>query len=290
MEWFWIALASAFLSTAATVTEKKILFSLSAYEFSFLLSLVTLLFSVWIPFSFPFNTFTFSLFLFLTIKSLVGAAAFLLVMMALEKNEISSALPLLGVTPAVTAFIAFFFLGEGLLPQEWIGIGLMIVGTFIIEKRAGINLWKSIQASHTQLVIAGAVLLFALSSVADRLLLTQLHVHPQIVLFFQHVLYAVLFGILLLLKRKPWKMLWKNRQVELVLILVVAIFTFAYRYAQLEATKLAPVALVLAVKRTSIFFASFIGGKFFAEKRLAIKLVGALCIVAGGFFILRHIS
>lgn len=290
MYWFWIAFLSALFSAAAAVTQKKILFSLSALEFSFLLSLVLLVLSLWIPFTVSLETLSYSVVALLLFKSLLGATGFFLVMLALKKNEISSALPLLGITPAATALIAFFFLDEVLLPQEWLGIGLMIVGTFLVEKRQGMNIWQSIRSSHTQLVIAGAVLFFALSSVADRFLLARLQTDPFLVLFFQHLVYAIFFGIVILVHNKSLRPSSGNRLPLLKLILVVAFLTFAYRYTQLEATKLAPVALVLAVKRLSILFASFVGGKFFAEERLPLKLAGAACIVASGFFILRHIS
>jgi len=53
---------------------------------------------------------------------------------------------------------------------------------------------------------------------------------------------------------------------------------------------LAPVALVLAIKRTSILFATLIGGKLFSEERYQLKLAGATLIVIGGFFIIQHLS
>ena len=67
----------------------------------------------------------------------------------------------------------------------------------------------------------------------------------------------------------------------------MAFLTIAYRFTQLEATKFAPVALVLAVKRTSILYASFFGGKIFSDERLAQKLIGGALIVGAGFIILQ---
>lgn len=76
----------------------------------------------------------------------------------------------------------------------------------------------------------------------------------------------------------------------MTILLTVALVTLAYRFTQLEATKFAPVALVLAIKRTSILYASFFGGKIFSEERLAQKLLGAALIVAAGFIILRNVG
>ncbi len=73
-------------------------------------------------------------------------------------------------------------------------------------------------------------------------------------------------------------------------MLAIAVLTIGYRFTQLEAVKYAPVALVLAVKRTSILYASLVGGKLFSDKHLGMRIAGALLIVASGFIILRNVS
>ena len=107
-------------------------------------------------------------------KSVIGGVAFLLVMMALEREQISSVLPLLGLTPAVTALLAWGVLGETLSDWEWLGIGLMVVGTYLLERRP--VKWRSLPSGERHVppvlyYIGGALLLFALSSVADQMLI-----------------------------------------------------------------------------------------------------------------------
>ena len=51
MFWFTMAFCSALLSAAAAIIQKKVLFRLNALEFSFLVSLIILIFSLFIPFS-----------------------------------------------------------------------------------------------------------------------------------------------------------------------------------------------------------------------------------------------
>ena len=51
----------------------------------------------------------------------------------------------------------------------------------------------------------------------------------------------------------------KKEKGKFLFVVTVALLTVAYRFTQLQATKLAPVALVLAVKRTSILYATFFG-------------------------------
>ena len=99
MTWFAVAFVSAFLSALAAITQKKVLFKLGALEFSFLLSIVNLLFSI--PFFFfidysTINTLNLSI---LFCKSIIDVAAFYFVMISLKNLEISNSLPLLALTP-----------------------------------------------------------------------------------------------------------------------------------------------------------------------------------------------
>ena len=64
--------------------------------------------------------------------------------------------------------------------------------------------------------------------------------------------------------------------------------TIIYRYTQIEAVKIAPVALVLAVKRISIFFAAVIGGKIFKEHNLWIRAAAAAVIIIGTLLITAY--
>ncbi len=293
MFWFVLATCSALLSAASAVLQKKILFRLNALEFSFSVSLAVVLLSSFIPFttdvvSLPSST------LFIIIgKSILGAAAFLLVMLSLQHNQISSALPLLGLTPAAAAIISLLVLGEGLLFVEWLGIGFVIAGAYLLERKPADTFFRPIGGiirSKNYYYIYGAVGLFAVSSVLDKLLVSGFKVSPPVVLFYQHIIYALLYCAVLLVRRVSVKEVLRKSAGQFPLIVTVALLTIAYRFTQLEATVLAPVALVLAVKRTSILYASFFGGKLFSEERLATKLLGALLIVTAGFCILRNVG
>ena len=114
MTWFILALTSALLSAAASIFEKKILFRLGALEFSFLLALFNLVFSLPFFFSVDLASIQIESLFFLYLKSIFGALAFLCVMLALKNMELSGALPLLVLTPGIVAFFAFMLLGESL--------------------------------------------------------------------------------------------------------------------------------------------------------------------------------
>ena len=293
MFWFTLASCSALLSAAAAVLQKKILFRLNALEFSFLVSVVILIFSSFIPFSMDVTSVTPTLLMVIVGKSILGGAAFLLVMMSLEHNQISTALPILGMTPAVTALAALLILGESLQSWEWLGIAMMMAGTYFLEKRPAQKIFqpfKEVLRSKNYYYMYGALCLFAVSSVFDKLLVSGYKTDPRIVLFYQHIVYCGMFGLLLYLRKQSFQTAVQKGTSQLPFIVTVALLTLAYRFAQLEATILAPVALVLAVKRTSILYASFFGGKIFSDERLAQKLLGGALIVGAGFIILRNVG
>jgi len=293
MGWLTMAWCSALLSAAAAVIQKKVLFRLNALEFSFLVSLVILIFSLFIPFTMDIVSLPPALILIIVGKSILGGAAFLFVMMSLEYNQISTALPILGITPAVTALAALLILGESLHGWEWLGIALVVAGTYMLEKRPdrkGYESMKEAFRSKNYYYMYGALGLFALSSVFDKLLVSGYQTSPLVILFYQHIVYCAMFGSLLLFRQQSFRAVVSHGRPHVPLLVTVALLTLAYRLTQLEATKFAPVALVLAVKRTSILYASFFGGKLFSEERLVQKLIGGALIVVAGFIILRNVG
>ena len=293
MFWFTLASCSALLSAAAAVIQKKVLFRLNALEFSFIVSVIIFIFSSFIPFSMDVTSIATSTLIIIIGKSILGGAAFLLVMMSLEHNQISTALPILGMTPAVTALTALLIIGEALHGWEWIGIGMMMAGTYFLEKRPKQKFFRPFKealSSKSHYYMYGALGLFAISSVFDKLLVSGYKTDPLIVLFYQHIVYCAMFGSLLLIRRQSFQAALQKGISQLPFIVAVAFLTIAYRFTQLEATKFAPVALVLAVKRTSILYASFWGGKIFSDERLAQKLIGGALIVGAGFIILRNVG
>lgn len=307
MNWFALATCSALLSAAAAVAQKRVLARAHALEFSFLASAAVLALSLFVPlttnaFALPARAWG-----VLAIKSVVGGVAFLLVMRALERNPISGALPLLGLTPAVTGVLAAGVLHDTLRPVEWAGLGVMTLGVWSLEARPREGLLRPVAqafASGRHHAILGAVLLFAVSSVGDKLLVGGMKVPPNLVLFHQHIVYCALFGGMLVLRRAavaasrgddgprsaiaaaPPEGLARLLREQWPLLLAIAVFTLGYRFFQLQATRSGPVALVLAVKRTSILYASLAGGRIFAEERLGPRFAAAVLIVAAGFLLL----
>lgn len=291
MTWFFIALLSSFLSAFAAITQKKVLFELKPLEFSFVLSIVNLLFSIPFFFFINYDAITFQNLSVLFLKSLIGSLAFLCVMNALKNLQISNALPLLALTPGFVAVFAFIFLGEKLKYYEIIGLISLIVGTYILEskslKEVLIPFSVFIKSKYHQFILA-ALLLFTASSIMDKLLLIKLNLTPVSLTAFQHIYFALIFGVIFFFaKTDLTKQNIATIKNNFGWIALISILTIGYRFSQVWAVSLASVALVLAVKRTSVLWATIIGGKIFKDTNLLKKVLAVFFILIGAILILR---
>ncbi len=292
MTWFILSILSAFLSAFAAITQKKVLFKVGVLEFSFLLSIVNLLFSIPFFFFIDYATVNYTNLAILFIKSMIGVGAFYCVMVSLKNLEISNALPLLALTPGFVAVFAFLLLGESLKIIEIVGLFFLIAGTFILESKNFKELFipfsvfiKSVY--HRYIILA--LLLFTASSILDKFLLIKLNLSPISLTAFQHIYFAVLFSIIyLFFKNKEQASSLEIKKNQLGWIALISVITIGYRYTQIVAVSLASVALVLAIKRTSVFWATIIGGKLFNDKDLLKRSIAAVLILIGAILILRE--
>ncbi len=293
MNWFLLAFISAIFSAAAAVSEKKTLFSLRALDFSFIVSIVTLLFSI--PFFIVMeyhNIISISI-LILFLKTILSAVAFLYVMIAIKSLEISEALPLLALTPAFVAITGVIFINDALTSLEWLGIFLMVAGTYILEiKKRSKNIlepFKEVFSSTKYLNILIALILFTITSLLDRVLLKKYNLPPYTFMAFQQLFYALIFTVVVLTRYKNISKPVKDLNKKLFfLIILISVFTVIYRYTQIEATKLAPVALVLSVKRISVLMAIIFGGKLFKEANLFRRVAAAVIILIGAAILMNQ--
>ena len=291
MEWFFLAFSSALLSATASISEKKVLFNTEALDFSFVLALFNMVLSAVFFFFVDFSNVTIVSLIVLYGKTIMGALAFLCVMLAIKNMEISGALPLLVVTPGIVAFLSFILLGEVLSALEIGGMFLLLSGTYILESGKSNDFLaplKVFMKSRYHHYVIFALLLFTATSLLDKYLLRDYSMHPYAFMGFQQFFLAINFTIILFFYKRPHLQVIKSLPKESLLwILVISIMTIGYRYTQIEAVKLAPVALILSVKRISVFFATIIGGKLFREHYLLKKVLATIILIAGALLIIN---
>jgi len=239
-------------------------------------------------FFFDFSVLTFSGLAVLFFKSILGALAFLCVMLGIKNLEISKALPLLVLTPGLVALGAFIFLGEALSLLEIGGMFLLLAGTYILQlgrRKDFLDPWKSFVGSKGNRYIIYALILFTVTSILDKAILKNFKIPVNAFLGFQHLFLAMVFVFLVVAfgsardVKSSFKFSWGW-------ILLISFFTIAYRYGQISAVKIAPVALVLSLKRVSVFFAVVIGGRIFRDQNLFVRAVATAMMVCGAVIVI----
>ena len=284
MTWFILAFSSALLSAVAAVSQKKVLFRMDALGFSVLLALVTLLFTLPLFAAVDFAALEFLPLAVLFGKSLLGALAFLCVMQAIKNLELSGALPMMVLTPGLVALTAFVFIGDVLSLQETGGLLLLLAGTYVLEMRPGVSLLQPFTVfarSRRHHYIVAALLLFTVTSVLDRYLLTDLRIEPLPMLAFQNLFHAFFFLLFALVAGRRIAPMIREARPAAGWFVFIAVCTLGYRFAHIEAVSMAPVALVLAVKRLSVFIAAMLGGRLFREQHLPRKAVAIIVLIVG---------
>ena len=288
IEWYILALVSALFSASAAIFEKKILFKEKALAFSAVLALFN--FVIAIPFFFfvDFSSLTLISLCVLFFKSILGAFAFLCVMLGIKNLEISNALPLLVLTPGLVAFFAFIFLREVLGGMELFGMLLLLAGTYVLQLKSKQKFWdpfKIFIKSKAHKYIIWALILFTTTSILDKALLKNFNLPVNAFMGFQHLFLAIVFLVFVLFSggisqvKNPLKNSWKW-------ILPLAFLTITYRYTQIEAVKAASVALVLSLKRISVFFAVLIGGRLFKDHSLLRRVIATAIMVIGAVLVI----
>jgi drug/metabolite transporter (DMT)-like permease len=288
MDWFLLAFTSAIFSAAAAVSEKKALFSLNVVVFSAIISVITLIMSAPFFIMMPETGSITESLIVLFIKSVMNAAAFFAVMTSIKKLDISEALPLLALSPGIVAIAGVIFIDDHLELYQWVGVILMVTGTYLLELRKGNeNIFtplKNIVVSGKYTPVMIALLLFTVSSLIDRILLRDYALPPYTFMAYQQLFFVIIFLTLFTISMMRGKTVIRDfrigREIWGILILT-SIFTVIYRYTQIEAVKLAPVALVLSVKRLSVLMAVLTGGRIFKEEFLVRRIIAAAIILLG---------
>jgi drug/metabolite transporter (DMT)-like permease len=290
--WFLISFISALLSAAAALAQKKVLFKIDAFRFSLLVSAAGLMTSA--PFFFvtdyhALNTASLSV---LFIKSLLSSLGFYFVMQSIKKLELSEALPLLALTPGLVAISAFLFLGEKISAYETGGMLFLIAGTYILEAEKNGDILAPLRilfVSKKYRYVIAALAVFTISSVLDKAILSKFRLPVNAFMAFQQVFIAIVFfACYLFSKRRSERNFFLPGTDVWIWIAVIALLTAGYRFAQITAVKMAPVAVVLSVKRLSVFFTVVLGGHIFKERSLLKKTIATAIIIVGTIIIMKE--
>lgn len=287
MTWLFFALLAALLVTFSSIAEKKALLKEHAMQFSVVLALINLAFSIPLFFMIDYSTIQLSALVLLFIASIFGASAYVLVAKALRHMELSSAVPFFVLGPLFTVFLAWIFLGEALSLNQFLGIVLILLGAyaFHIKGHDFLSPFKSFKKSKYIHYMFFSAVFYSITALADRFILTTYDMTPLAYLAFAHVFLALNMVLFITYFYNGFEDIKEGFQKAGKWILLVSLLTISYRLSQLQAIKLAYIALVVAVKRVSILLTVLIGGAIFHEHHLVKKVIWS-CVMVGGVILL----
>jgi len=290
MEWYYFSFMAAILSALAAIIEKKVLFKEKALSFTVILSIFNLILASIFFFFVDFSKISLMILVIVFFKSILNAFAFLCVMYAIKNLELSDALPLLVITPGLVAIFALIFLQESLKITEWFGLILLTLGIYVLQVKGTsiiISIKKLIKSRGHKYVLV-ALVLFTITALLDRIILNKFKLAPAAYMGFQHLFFAIIFIVIFFLFNAKIQDLKKTLQQSWPLIFILALTTIGYRFFEIMAIKLTnAVALSLAIKRISVFFAVVIGGSLFKEHNLLRKAIATAMLILGVILIIR---
>jgi len=289
MNWLLFAILTAVFTSLAAITGKKILFKLHAMEFSATVAFLNLIISIPLFFVIDYSKITLVPVIIIFFVAVLAAIAFLHVAKALRHMELSDASPLIGLAPAIAAFLAFIFLGESLSLLQVTGLIVIVIGSYVLETRHHKGLlepFRVIKKSKYIHYIFLALFMYAITSNLDRYVISRFDFQPAAYIAIAHLFLAIIFVIMMMRYHDGFKGVKHGLRVGGWWILLAALFTTSYRYFQMTALQVAYVGLVLGIKRLSILLTTVFGGELFHEHNLFKKTIAALIIIGGTILIL----
>ncbi len=296
-DWYILMAGVIILSGIGSIIEKRTLFKEHAMEFSAVFSILIFLFSLpLIPYL---NlTFSSSFWLPLYILSIILAVAFLFVAKASRHMELSSSSPLFAFGPVITAGLAWLFLKETLTISQLGGIGMIFLGSYLLEMKSKKSFIKELGTPFKTIIrskyihfMLFAIFLYAVSATITRFFLNTSnpsHLEPITLLFIINMFVAFNLFVMISIFHDGYKGIMHGIQSAGGWIALMAIVILANRLLMSYAMAIpsAKIALVIAFRRTSLIISTFFGGKLFKDKHLTQKTFAAIIMVFGAIILI----
>jgi drug/metabolite transporter (DMT)-like permease len=196
-------------------------------------------------------------------------------------GDLSLVYPLARSAPVFVPIWAAWWLGEHLTPLGFLGIGLVVVGAYIlgIEPGRTRGLWEPLLAFRRRDVQWAWVtaLLISLYHITDKVGVAA--VSP---LRFQYLMALIRF-IPYSIPVVPWKgwQLVEEARIGWRSITAVSLLQFLAYQLVLVAMTMSPVSYVAAVRQVSVLLAVYTGSVMLREGHLALRLTAAAAITVG---------
>jgi drug/metabolite transporter (DMT)-like permease len=202
-----------------------------------------------------------------------NTAATLLMLMALERGELSVVVPMLALTPVLSALGEWLVGRAPLAPVQWVGVALVVAGALGLQLRD-----QGLRASPASLMAFGVALLFSTSAVTDALAVE--HAPPSAHAVVQTAGIVVLLGGFVVVRGEARRLV-PPAGLRLRTAGAMASFGLAYG-AQLVALQEVPASFMETVKRAiGMIGALALGWLLFGERLTLARVVAVGAMAAG---------
>lgn len=288
MEWYILALMSAFIFGVSEVLKKKVLKHEHTLQFTTTYYLVCFVFLlVLLP---RVNLYlTGYQWLLIIVKSVFLSIAAFMIFKLLRHYEISEIIPLKNMSPAFLVIFGFLLLSEKPSLVNISGILLLIIGTYVIEAdHKIINLKKPLRILKEKKIILLLVYLVFISfcAVIDKAVVSTVDIYSYY--FFQMMFITAIFISIKAVRKGGLSDIktalsrdWAGLVAGALMLVVSDIL-----YLGAVAIPSAMVVLVIPIRRLSTIVAAFIGGELFHEAGLKIRLSACLIMVMGAWLVI----
>lgn len=276
----FLTLVTAILIAAADALSKKAAARQSAYLISF---------SRWI-FAMPVLTLmtmqakssvliSVEVIIYIVILIPLEILAMILYVKAIAHHDLSITVPLLSLTPLFLLVTGYLFLGEMITPLGIAGVLVLLSGIYLMNlstlREGLLTPFKSVLTNHGSLLVIIVAIIYTVTSTLGK----------KVVLLTDSAFFSFWYILILSIGIMPviyWNKesplhVFKNFKINFLIGTLVGLSAFslftAYNYA--------PVAYVIAIKRTSIIFSVLLGRLMFHEPAFGKRAFGAGLAFAG---------
>ncbi len=203
---------------------------------------------------------------------------------AVDLSDISLVDPIRAISPLFVILISFIFLGELPNTQGYIGISLIVIGSYILNfQKANIGIlepFKQLFTNKASLYMMGFAFLTGISSTFNKILVQ--NSNYTIGSAYANFVVALIFLFLIQVKTEKKVRHYKKHLKAFLTMGGIAATIFIL---QNMAYDLQLVSYVISVKRTGALFSIAYGFFMFKEKNIKERLLGAVIMMAGAALI-----
>ncbi|MFB6182299.1 MAG: DMT family transporter [Candidatus Magasanikbacteria bacterium] len=275
MTWLLSSLSSALFDSFKLLTIKdKVDKEYNEYFIAFIVALFTSVVSLVPTLFLDSQIFTPETDYLLALAIVVSINLITLVLTTQANNysDLSTLAPLYSFSPLFVALTAFFILGEKINTIGFLGIALIVSGTFVVNKNKKDKYFKNINIDLGQIMIILSTILWSISSVYFKVGMNESSSFGFV--FVVYSLISIILFIVIMFKKVKIKENFKK-------VINVGLTSALTSIFQWYAVSIGPTAYALAVKRASSIFSVIWGKLFLKEKNFILRICGASIIFIG---------